>query len=114
MQCVGIDWGTRRAAWCAFDERGEMVEGTVPADQDGLARLVHALGPDAYGCVEMMSATVWVREQLQACGWRFAVADAQAQGDRPMGVQDRQGRRPGARSVGRAGSGARAVDPIAR
>jgi transposase len=76
MQYVGIDWGTRRAAWCAFDERGEMVEGTVSADQDGLARLVHTLGPDAYGCVEMMSGAVWVREQLQACGWRFAVADA--------------------------------------
>lgn len=76
MQYVGIDWGTRRAAWCAFDERGEMIEGTVSADAGGLARLVHAVGPDAYGCVEMMSGAVWVREQLQACGWRFAVADA--------------------------------------
>jgi transposase len=76
MQYVGIDWGTRRAAWCSFDERGEMVEGTVSADADGLARLVHTLGPDAYGCVEMMSGAVWVREQLQASGWRFAVADA--------------------------------------
>jgi transposase len=53
-----------------------MLEGTVSADQDGLARLVHTLGPDAYGCVEMMSGAVWVREQLQACGWRFSVADA--------------------------------------
>ena len=76
MQYVGIDWGTRRAAWCAFDERGEMLEGTVSADADGLARLVHKVGPDAYGCVEMMSGAVWVREQLQGCGWRFAVADA--------------------------------------
>ena len=76
MQYVGIDWGTRRAAWCSFDERGEMVEGTVSADADGLARLVYTLGPDAYGCVEMMSGAVWVREQLQASGWRFAVAEA--------------------------------------
>ncbi len=76
MKYVGIDWGTRRAAWCAFDERGEMTEGAVSADADGLARLVHTVGPDAYGCVEMMSGAVWVREQLQACGWRFAVADA--------------------------------------
>jgi transposase len=53
-----------------------MVEGTVSADADGLARLVHTLGPDAYGCVEMMSGAVWVREQLHSCGWRFAVADA--------------------------------------
>lgn len=76
MQYVGIDWGTRRAAWCSFDERDEMVEGTVSADADGLARLVHTLGPDVYGCVEMMSGAVWVREQLQSCGWQFAVADA--------------------------------------
>jgi transposase len=76
MQYVGIDWGTRRAAWCAFDDRGELTEGMVSADADGLARLVHKLGPDAYGCVEMMSGAVWVREQLQACGWQFAVADA--------------------------------------
>ena len=50
MQYVGIDWGTRRAAWCSFDEHGEVLEGTVSADADGLARLVHTLGPDAYGC----------------------------------------------------------------
>ena len=76
MQYVGIDWGTRRAAWCSFDERGELAEGTVSADADGLARLVHTLRPDAYGWVEMMSGAVWVREQLRACGWQFAVADA--------------------------------------
>src|SRR5437763_8657358 len=76
MQYLGIDWGTRRAAWCAVDERGELVEGTVPADEDGLARLVHTLGPDVRGCVEMMSGAVWVREQLRACGWEFQVADA--------------------------------------
>jgi Transposase len=68
--------GGRRVAWCSFDERGEMIEGTVSADADGLARLVHTLGADAYGCVEMMSGAVWVREQLQACGWQFAIADA--------------------------------------
>jgi transposase len=76
MQYLGIDWGTRRAAWCAVVERGELVEGTVPADGDGLARLVHTLGPDVRGCVEMMSGAVWVREQLRACGWEFQIADA--------------------------------------
>jgi transposase len=76
MQYLGIDWGTRRAAWCAVDERGELVEGTVPADQDGLARLVHTLGPDVRGCVEMMRRAVWVRERLRACGWEFQIADA--------------------------------------
>jgi hypothetical protein len=49
MEYVGIDWGTRRAAWCSFDDRGEMVEGTVSADQDGLARLVHKLGRTRMG-----------------------------------------------------------------
>lgn len=76
MQYLGIDWGTRRAAWCAVDERGELVEGMVPADEDGLARLVHTLGPDVRGCVEMMSGAVWVRERLRACGWDFQIADA--------------------------------------
>ncbi len=51
MKYVGIDWGTRRAAWCAVDEHGEMIEGTVSADADGLARLVHTVGA---GCL-------WVR-----------------------------------------------------
>jgi transposase len=76
MQYLGIDWGTRKAAWCAVDERGELVEGTIPADVDGLARLVHTLGPDVHGCVEMMGGAVWVREQLRACGWEFQIADA--------------------------------------
>jgi transposase len=48
----------------------------VPADEDGLARLVHKLGPDVRGCVEMMSGAVWVRERLRACGWEFQIADA--------------------------------------
>jgi hypothetical protein len=47
MQYVGIDWAYRRAAWCARDQAGAIVpEGFVPADEDGLARLVLALGPE--------------------------------------------------------------------
>ena len=49
MQYLGIDWGTRKAAWCAVDERGELVEGMIPADVDGLASLVQRLGPDVRG-----------------------------------------------------------------
>lgn len=45
MRYLGIDWGTRKAAWCAVDERGELVEGMIPADKDGLARLVDTLCP---------------------------------------------------------------------
>jgi transposase len=76
MQYLGIDWGTRKAAWCAVDDRGELIEGMIPADVDGLASLVHTLGADVRGCVEMMSGAVWVREQLRACGWEFQIADA--------------------------------------
>jgi transposase len=76
MQYLGIDWGTRKAAWCAVNERGELIEGMVPADEDGLARLVHMLGPDVRGCVEMMSGAVRVSERLRACGWEFQIADA--------------------------------------
>jgi hypothetical protein len=55
VQYLGIDWGTRKAAWCALDERGELVEGTMAADEDGLVRLVHTLGIEVRGCIEMMS-----------------------------------------------------------
>ncbi len=77
MQYLGIDWGTRKAAWCSLDERGEALgEGFVPADEDGLARLVVRLGPDVYGCIEMMSGAVWVRDRLQAAGWTIDIAHA--------------------------------------
>jgi hypothetical protein len=76
MQYLGVDWGTRKAAWCTVDERGELAEGTVPADEDGMAWLVHRLGPDVRGCVEMMRGAVWVRERLRACGWQFQISDA--------------------------------------
>jgi transposase len=76
MQYLGIDWGTRRAAWCALDEQGSLIEGTIPADEDGLVRLVARLGPDVRGCVEMMSGAVWVRDRLAACGWEIEIADA--------------------------------------
>ena len=31
----------------------------MPADEDGLLRLVGRLGPDVRACVEMMSRAVW-------------------------------------------------------
>jgi transposase len=77
MQYVGIDWAYRRAAWCAKAGSGEIcAEGVVPADVDGLAKLVLALGTDVTACVEMMSGAVWVRDRLRAAGWRVEVADA--------------------------------------
>src|SRR3954463_11441105 len=51
-------------------------EGWTPADEDGLARLVGHLGPEALACMEMMSGAAWVRDQLQAAGWTVEIADA--------------------------------------
>src|SRR5215213_11493965 len=76
VQYLGIDWGTRRAAWCALTPAGELTEGTISADEDGLARLVVGLGPEVQGCIEMMSGAVWVRDRLAECGWMIEVADA--------------------------------------
>jgi transposase len=77
MQYVGIDWGTRQAAWCARGEGCEISqEGMTPADEDGLARLVRTLGPDVKACIEMMSGAAWVRERLELAGWQVEIADA--------------------------------------
>ncbi|MGH2822382.1 MAG: IS110 family transposase, partial [Thermoleophilaceae bacterium] len=77
MQYVGIDWAYRRAAWCAKQADGTVSgEGFVPADEDGLARLVIALGPEVRACLEMMSGAVWVRDRLAGAGWQVEVADA--------------------------------------
>jgi transposase len=76
MQYLGIDWGTRRAAWCAVSPSGELSEGTISADEDGLVRLVSSLGPEVRGCIEMMSGAPWVRDSLAACGWTIEIADA--------------------------------------
>ena len=77
MEYVGIDWAYRRAAWCAVREGGVIVdEGFVPADADGLAKLVLGRGPEVRACVEMMSGAIWVRDQLRTAGWEVEVADA--------------------------------------
>jgi transposase len=76
VQYLGIDWGTRRAAWCALTAGGELQEGMISADEDGLARLVARLGPDVSGCIEMMSGAAWVRDRLAECGWVIEIADA--------------------------------------
>ena len=57
MRYVGIEWAYRRAGWCAKRADGTIFgEGLVPADEDGLARLVIELGPGVRACLEMMSA----------------------------------------------------------
>jgi diguanylate cyclase (GGDEF)-like protein len=77
VEYLGIDWSYRRAAWCSLSEAGGIVgEGAVPADADGLARLVIERGVDVRAVVEMMSGAIWVRDQLAAAGWRVQVAHA--------------------------------------
>jgi transposase len=77
MEYVGIDWSYRRAAWCSLSDAGTIVgEGAVPADEDGLARLVIKCGPQARAVVEMMSGAIWVRDTLVAAGWAVQVAHA--------------------------------------
>ena len=77
MEYLGIDWSYRRAAWCSLSDAGVIVgEGAVPADADGLARLVIERGTDVRGVVEMMSGAIWVRDQLAAAGWRVQIAHA--------------------------------------
>ena len=112
MQYLGIDWGTRRASWCALDEHGALREGAISADQDGLARLAFTLGGDAEvrGCIEMMSGAVWVRDQLAAGRLgRSARRRAQGQVDRAVGVQDRPRRRARARRARPPRPGARGL-----
>jgi transposase len=77
VKYVGVDWAYRQAQWCALSSGGEVVgEGQIPADRDGLARLVLQLGDGVRACLEMMSGALWVRDELVACGWLVEVADA--------------------------------------
>jgi transposase len=46
----------------------------VPADADGLARLVIERGVEVRAVVEMMSGAIWVRDQLAAAGRRVQLA----------------------------------------
>jgi transposase len=77
VEFVGIDWSYRRAAWCALSPSGAVVgEGVVPADEDGLARLIIERGVEVRGVVEMMSRAVWVRDRLAGAGWQVQIAHA--------------------------------------
>ena len=70
-------WSYRRAAWCALSSSGAVVgEGAVPADEDGLVRLLIERGTEVRGVVEMMSGAIWVRDQLACAGWRVQIAHA--------------------------------------
>jgi transposase len=82
VEFVGIDWSYRRAAWCALSASGAVLgEGVVPAEEDGLARLVIERGVEVRGVVEMMSGAIWVPDRLAAAGWEMQIAHARKVGD---------------------------------
>jgi transposase len=77
VEYVGIDWATRRAAWCALNATGEVIgEGFVPADLDGVLRLAASRAGEVGATIEMMSGAAWVAETLEAAGWQVKVADS--------------------------------------
>jgi transposase len=77
MNYVGIDWAYGRAAWCAMTDAGTIAgEGSIPANEDGLARLVLDQGGEVKAAVEMMSGAVWVRDRLEDADWEVQVAHA--------------------------------------
>ena len=53
--------GTRRAAWCAINSDGRLTEGTMSAGRGRPDPAGRPPGPDARGCIEMMSGAVWGR-----------------------------------------------------
>ena len=68
MQCLGIDWAYRRAAWCARSDGGAIVgEGAVPADEDGLLGLAGDF-PVKLALDESVVALEAAR-RWQAMGW---------------------------------------------
>ena len=76
MNYVGIDWAYGRAAWCAMTDAGTIAgEGLIPANEDGLARLVLEQGTEVKAAVEMMSGAVWSRP-ARGLGLGGQVADA--------------------------------------
>ena len=77
MKYLGIDWAYRRAPGARWRRVARSsARAWYPADEDGLAKLVLAVGLEARACVEMMSGAVWVRDRLQEVGWWVEVADA--------------------------------------
>jgi transposase len=77
MQYVGSDSAYRRAASCAKQADGTISgERFVPADEDGLARLVIELGSEVRACLEMMGGAIWVRDRRAGAGWQVELAAA--------------------------------------
>jgi transposase len=81
MLYVGLDVSRKRIDFHAMAEEGGLVErGAVPADRDGLARLVYLVGGhdrEVVAVVESMNGARFVHDQLELAGWEVEIADAQ-------------------------------------
>ena len=81
MLYVGLDLSRKRIDFHALTEGGELVErGAVPADRDGLARLVYRLGGhgrEVQAVIESMNGAHFVHDQLELAGFEVEIADAQ-------------------------------------
>jgi len=81
MLYVGLDLSRKRIDFHALREDGELVErGALPADPDGLARLVYRLGGhdrEVLAVIESMNGARFVHDQLELAGFEVEIADAQ-------------------------------------
>jgi transposase len=81
MLYVGLDVSRKRIDFHALWPEGELAEGgAVPADREGLARLVLRLGGldrRVLAVVESMNGARFVHDQLELAGWEVEIADAQ-------------------------------------
>jgi len=81
MLYVGLDLSRKRVDFHALGAEGELVDrGAVPADADGLARLVHRLGGcdrEVLAVIESMNGARFVHDQLELAGFEVEIADAQ-------------------------------------
>jgi transposase len=81
MLYVGLDLSRKRIDFHALRDDGTPVErGAVPADRDGLARLVYRLGGhdrDVSAVIESMNGARFVHDQLEVAGFDVEIADAQ-------------------------------------
>ena len=81
MIYAGLDLSRKRVDVCVLAAGGdELAAVSAPPDADGLRGLAARLaghGEPVYAVVESMNGARFVRDELQRCGWRVDVADAQ-------------------------------------
>lgn len=81
MLYAGLDLSRKRVDVCLLNEDGERIVVTAaPPDADGLRGLARRLaghGEPVYAALESMNGARFVHDELERCGWRVELADAQ-------------------------------------